>query len=214
MYHAVAASLGVLAGFCTLTGGAILIYRRRTVGPVFSATTRYDKAMFALPLGGIQLGTADQGSNAKGSSTRIAYDLLADGFGPGINGPLVLAVRLDKPGDRTALQQLTATLRQEPDVAAVSEPVLSPTANSAIFQVIPRTSPQDTRTTDLLRHVRNDLVPASGLTAHVGGPTAVFDDFAGVIKSKLLLFVSIVVGLSFVLLLLAFRSLVIPLVVQ
>jgi putative drug exporter of the RND superfamily len=174
----------------------------------------------AAPAADLRLGTADQGNDAAGTTTREAYDTLADGFGPGINGPLVLAVDLsDNPlngQDGSALQPLVDQLSADPGVASVAGPIPNADGTAAVLRVVPTTSPQDEATSELIDRLRADVVPeveaAAGAAIYVGGPTATFDDFADEIQSKIPLFVSVVIGLSVLLLMLAFRSVLVPLV--
>ena len=174
----------------------------------------------AAPAADLRLGTADQGNDPAGTTTREAYDALAEGFGPGINGPLVIAVDLSDNQvtgpDDTVLQSLTAQLTAEPGVAGVAGPIPNSDGTAAVLRVVPSTSPQDEATSDLIDRVRTEIVPAaeaaSGAEIHVGGPTATFDDFADEIQAKIPLFVSVVIGLSVLLLVLAFRSVLVPLV--
>jgi len=174
----------------------------------------------AVPVLDLRLGTADQGNDPAGTTTRRAYDALADGFGPGINGPLILAVDLTQHPitgkDASVLQPLVAQLKADPGVASIVGPMPNPDGTAALLRVIPTTSPQDKATSDLIDRVRTQVAPqidaASGIHISVGGPTATFDDFATQIQAKIPLFVSVVIGLSMLLLVLAFRSLLIPLV--
>ena len=174
----------------------------------------------AVPASSIRLGTADQGNDPVGTTTRQAYDTLAEGFGPGINGPLVLAVDLSEhpleAGDPAPLQPLLSRLRADPGVASVVGPMPNADGTAAVLRVIPTTSPQDQATSDIIDRVRTRIAPeteaTSGARIHVGGPTATFDDFAVKVQATIPLFVSVVVGLSLLLLMLAFRSLLVPLV--
>ncbi|MFD6416162.1 MMPL family transporter [Streptomyces sp. NPDC060194] len=174
----------------------------------------------AIPTLSLHLGTSDQGNNPTSSTTRQAYDLLADGFGPGTNGPLTLVAELGddagaRAADRTALTALTATLRTTDGVAAVTPPTYDADGSTAVLTVVPDSAPQDRATSDLVDHLRDDVIPAAErgttLETSVGGVTASYDDFAQVIVAKLPLFVGVVVALGCVLLLLAFRSVGIPL---
>jgi RND superfamily putative drug exporter len=171
-------------------------------------------AALASPMLSLRLGLSDAGNDPAGTTTRKAYDLLAAGFGPGFNGPLLLVAEVGSPADRAALGRLTTTLSSVPGVAAVEPFPSKPGATVAIVQVIPTTAPQDARTSDLITHLRTVVIPAaekgSGLRVLVGGATAIFRDFAAVISAKLPLFLGVIVGLGFVLLLIAFRSLLVP----
>ncbi|MET9295236.1 MMPL family transporter [Streptomyces sp. NPDC003077] len=171
--------------------------------------------VLALPTLGLHLGTSDQGNNPATSTTRQAYDLLARGFGPGSNGPLTLVGELDGAADRLAFDKLPAKLRATPGVARVGGPEFAGNGDTGVITVQPTTSPQSRQTSDLVERLRERTLPkaASGTTmkVHVGGVTASYDDFAAVIVGKLPLFVGMIIGLGCVLLLLAFRSIGIPL---
>ncbi|WP_210636883.1 MMPL family transporter [Streptomyces sp. GESEQ-13] len=172
-------------------------------------------AVLALPTFSLHLGTSDQGNDPKTSTTRQAYDLIADGFGPGVNGPLTLVTEVDDAQDRLALDNLGATLRTTEDVASVSPVTYSQGGDTAFLTVVPESSPQSKQTSDLVDRLREDVLPraesGTSLDVHVGGVTAGYDDFASVIVAKLPLFVGVVIGLGCLLLLLAFRSIGIPL---
>jgi RND superfamily putative drug exporter len=140
---------------------------------------------------------------------KVAYDRLAEGFGAGFNGPLVLAVALEDDG---SLQRLEAGAKAVPGVAAVSEPTINAAGDAAIVTVIPETAPQDEATSRLVTTLREEVVPASGARAYVGGSTATFEDMADRVAERLPLFIGVVVGLSLLLLMAAFRSILVPLV--
>jgi RND superfamily putative drug exporter len=172
----------------------------------------------ALPFFSLRLGSSDQGNDAKGTTTRTAYDTLARGFGPGFNGPLQLVAVVKGAGDQAALTRVVADVGRQAGVASVAAPVEVPAADGrevALVNVYPTSSPQDAGTTNLISHLRHATIPAavagSALTVYVGGSTATFVDFAHVLSSKLPLFIGLVVLLSFLLLAVVFRSLVIPL---
>ncbi|MDI9831026.1 MMPL family transporter [Streptomyces sp. KAU_LT] len=171
--------------------------------------------VLALPTLGLRLGTSDQGNNPAGSTTRQAYDLLADGFGPGVNGPLTLVTQVGGAEDKLALDNLDATLRATEGVASVTPVTYNARSDTAYLTVVPESSPQSHRTSDLVDRLRDDVLPraetGTSLDVHVGGMTAGYDDFADVIVGKLPLFVGAVIGLGCLLLLFAFRSLGIPL---
>ncbi|MFF4098428.1 MMPL family transporter [Streptomyces sp. NPDC001903] len=172
-------------------------------------------AVLALPTFALHLGTSDQGNNPAGSTTRQAYDLLADGFGPGVNGPLTVVSRLDGAGDRLAVDRLAEALRKTDGVAATGPAVFNRSGDTAVLTVIPDSAPQSRATSELVTTLRESVIPTAGhgnsMTVHVGGVTAGYDDFADVIVGKLPLFVGVVIALGCVLLLLAFRSVGIPL---
>jgi RND superfamily putative drug exporter len=170
--------------------------------------------LLASPVMSLRLGSSDQGNDPAGSTTRKAYDLLANAFGPGSNGPLLLVAELGSPADQAALTELAAKLGSVPNVAAVLPMPSQPGAKLALIQVIPRTAPQDVATSDLIKNLRTTVIPqaAQGTTlrVYVGGMTAIFDDFAAVIQGKLPLFIGVIVLLGCLLLFVAFRSLLVP----
>jgi RND superfamily putative drug exporter len=170
--------------------------------------------VLAVPVLGMHLGNSDQGNDPTSQTTRRAYDLLSNGFGKGFNGPLLVVAQLPSRGDQAALQRIGATLRATGGVASVAPPRVSPQGRTATFTVYPRTSPQDTATSDLVKRLRDDRLPpverATNTAMLVGGTTATAIDFSDVLAGKLPLFIGIVVGLSALLLLVVFRSLVIP----
>jgi RND superfamily putative drug exporter len=172
-------------------------------------------ALLAVPVLSLRLGSSDAGNNPTSTTTRQAYDLLADGFGPGFNGPLQLVAQTPAAADQQALSRLAEQVGRAKGVAGVAVLPMRPGATVGIVQVIPSTSPQSKATSDLIGRLRHDLVPAAeqgtSLKVYVGGQTAIFNDFAGVLTGKLPLFIGVIVALGFVLLLVAFRSLLVPL---
>jgi putative drug exporter of the RND superfamily len=163
----------------------------------------------AAPVVTMRLGSSDAGTDPAGTTTRKAYDLLADGFGPGVNGPLLLAINMPTPA---ALQELANAVRADPGVSSVSPPRVNPAGTAAVMQVYPRASPQSAQTSDLVHRLRDSAIPhATGLTVHVGGPTATFIDLSSLLAGRLLPFVAVVVAIGFVVLLALFRSVVVPL---
>ncbi len=176
-------------------------------------------AIIAVPFLSLRLGSSDQGSDPVGSSTRQAYDMLARGFGPGFNGPMELAAAVRDPAQRAALGRVVAAVRQQAGVAGVLPPQLIPARGGgqvALITAYPATSPQDAATTTLLHHLRDATIPAavgsSGLHVYIGGTTAIFADFAQLLSAKLPLFIGTIVALSFLVLAVVFRSVVIPLI--
>ncbi|MEU8758895.1 MMPL family transporter [Streptomyces sp. NPDC048659] len=169
----------------------------------------------ALPTLSLHLGTSDQGNNPASATTRQAYDLLADGFGPGVNGPLTLVASLDGAEAKVAMNELPAALAHTKGVASVSPVTYNGSGDTAVLTVVPESSPQSKATSELVDRLRDDVLPAASdgtsLQVHVGGVTASYDDFAEIIVGKLPLFVGVVIALGCVLLLLAFRSIGIPL---
>jgi len=170
--------------------------------------------VLAAPVLALRLGNSDAGNNPPANTTRQAYDLIAKGFGPGSNGPLLVVAALAHAGDTAALSSVQGALRATADVASVSPARLSPNGQTAVFNVYPRTAPQSLATTELVHTLRNTVLPplerSSGANLLVGGQQATTIDFTSVLSSKLPLFIGIVVLLSALLLLVVFRSLVIP----
>ncbi len=169
-------------------------------------------AVLTLPVLTIKFGFPDAGNDGASTTSRQAYQLLSDGFGPGANGPLLLSAELSGPADQTALTGLADRLRQTPGVAAVLPPRLNEAADTAVLTVLPTTSPQSTETKNLVHTLRDTVVPAatagSGLQVYIGGATAAAIDSTADTASRLPLLIVGVVGLSFLLLLTVFRSLV------
>jgi len=164
----------------------------------------------AAPALGMRLGFPDAGNDPPDTMTRQAYDLNTEGFGPGTNGPLVIAAELPDQGARADIESFANRLRNEPGVAFVPAPRVNSDGDAAIVTVIPTTSPQDQETEDLVNRLRDDIVPetlgAAGITADIGGVTAALEDQSEYMKGRLPLFTAGVVGLSFLLLLVAFRA--------
>ncbi|MGW0547827.1 MMPL family transporter [Streptomyces altiplanensis] len=171
--------------------------------------------VLALPTLSLRLGTSDQGNNPASTTTRAAYDLLAEGFGPGSNGPLTLVTEVDGAADRAAMDALEGTVRATEGVASVSPVTYNGSGDTAALTVVPQSSPQSQDTSELVDRLRDSVLPqaqqGTSLDVYVGGVTASYDDFAEVIVGKLPLFVGAVIALGCVLLLLAFRSIGIPL---
>ncbi len=169
----------------------------------------------AIPMLDMRLGQADAGSDPTTATHRRAYDLLAEGFGDGFNGPLLITVELGTDPDPTALDRVRATVAADPGVRAVSPPELNESGDTGLITAIPTTKPQDPATSDLVHRLRNDLLPAattdSGAQALVGGPTAGFIDQSDKIAARLPWFIAAVVSLSFILLMIVFRSILVPL---
>ncbi len=172
--------------------------------------------LFVVPFFSLRLGSSDQGTDPVGSTTRQAYDLLAQGFGPGFNGPLSVVGAIRGPKDTAAMTALDRRLAHDPGVASVLPLYENPAHTVGIISVVPTTSPQSIQTADLINRLRDDYIPRATYASHtaiyVGGITAIFADFAQVLGSKLPLFVGVIVLLGCLLLMVAFRSLLIPLV--
>ncbi|GAA4623454.1 MMPL family transporter [Actinoallomurus vinaceus] len=171
-------------------------------------------AVLCVPVFSLRLGSSDAGNNPTSTTTRQAYDLLAEGFGPGFNGPLQLIAETHGAADQQAFARLVGEVSRTPGVATAVPLPAQPGATVAMAQVIPTTSPQSAQTSDLIGRLRHDVVPAAergtSLRVYVGGATAIFDDFADVLTGKLPLFLGVIITLGFLLLMLAFRSLLVP----
>ena len=164
----------------------------------------------AAPALGMRLGFPDAGNDPPDTMTRQAYDLNTEGFGPGTNGPLVIAAELPDRAAEAEIGSLADRLRDEGGVAFVTEPQINEEGDAAILTVIPSTSPQDADTEELVTRLRENVVPeelsGSGINAEIGGVTAALKDQSGYITDRMPLFIAGVVGLSFLLLLVAFHS--------
>ncbi len=171
----------------------------------------------AAPVVSLRLGFSDEGNYSEATTTRRAYDLLADGFGPGFNGPLVVAVTLTDPGDADALTASVDAIGADPGVAVRLAACVDDPANpqAALVQVIFTTSPQDEVTIDTIERLRAEVVPpviaGTGVTVYVTGITAASIDFTSYLADRLVVFIGVVLLLSFVLLMMVFRSLLVPL---
>jgi len=200
-------SAGPAAGLWARWSGTV--ERRPAVLAVAAAVVM---AVLAIPVLSLRLGSSDQGNDPSSSTTRQAYDLLAEGFGPGFNGPLLLVAQTHSAADLAALRTLEAGLPKVADVTSVR--TLAATGGTEVIQVTPATSPEAKATSDLITTLRNDTIPAAErgttLRVYIGGVTATFADFATVVNAKLPWFILAIIGLSFLLLVVAFRSLLIP----
>jgi RND superfamily putative drug exporter len=167
-----------------------------------------------VPVLGLRLDSSDAGNDPSSTSTYRAFNLLSDGFGPGFNGPLLVVAQLSDPAQKAQVAALRSAVARTPDVVAVTAPQLSPSGKVAVMDAYPASAPQDQATTDLVNHLRNDVLPPFTHTfsgrPEVGGFTAGSIDFSNVLAGKLPLFIGIVVVLSALLLFVIFRSLVIP----
>jgi RND superfamily putative drug exporter len=172
--------------------------------------------LLTIPFFGLRLGFGDAGNQPTDQTVRRAYDLMSEGFGPGANGLLLLAA--ETPGgqsDVQALEALSGELNQTEGVVFATEPIPNDSGDAAIIQVQPTTSPQDKDTAHLVNRLRDDVVPeaVAGTTADVkvGGATAAVVDFSRYIADRLPWFIGAVLVLSFLLLMVVFRSLLVPL---
>jgi putative drug exporter of the RND superfamily len=169
--------------------------------------------LLALPFFSMRLGVADAGNDPGKLTTRRAYDLLTEGFGKGFNGPLLLASDLKSKAELPAMARLRDAIVADPDVAQVSPVIQS--AKGVLLQVVAKGSPQDESTTQLVHRLRDHVVPGAtqgtGLDVHVGGQTAIGVDLADTLGQRLPYMFLAILLLSFVLLMLVFRSLLVPL---
>jgi putative drug exporter of the RND superfamily len=168
----------------------------------------------AIPALHMRLATSDASTYKKDDTTRVAYDLLKEGFGAGFNAPLLVAVELPKAGDDAALTQISDALAGQQGIASVLPPQLNQAGDTATLIAYPTTTPQDETTDETVKTARNDTLPPvaeqTGARISIGGTTATNLDFAQTIRDKLPLFIGVVVGLSLLLLAIVFRSLLIP----
>jgi RND superfamily putative drug exporter len=171
--------------------------------------------LLSIPLLSMRLGFTDAGNRPESDTTRRAYDLVAEGFGAGFNGPLLLAAETPHGrSDLDALSRLTAALEKTKGVAFATPPQANPEGTVAVLQVFPTTDPQAKATADLVTHLRDDVIPSvvgDRVDVKVGGLTAAADDFAAYTAERLPIFMGAVLILSFLLLMLVFRSLLVPL---
>jgi RND superfamily putative drug exporter len=171
--------------------------------------------VLAIPFFSLQLGSSDQGSDPKGSTTRIGYDLISTGFGVGYNSTLEAVVSGPGASDPAYLAKVSSTVAGVPgvDASSLNTQPLSKGVTFVSFKTT--TSPESEKTYQLVRHLRSTVLPPlyQGTATHIYtyGDTAINVDFAKVLTRKMPLFIAVVVGLSFILLLIAFRSVVVPL---
>jgi RND superfamily putative drug exporter len=167
--------------------------------------------LLAVPAMDQRLGTADAGTNPSDTTTRKAYDLLAEGFGPGFNGPLLVAV--DQSSDPQAAATLAQAISEDPGVATVGPPLVNESGDTAQIPVVLTSSPQSEETADTLHRLRDDVIPTaldgSEAEAWVGGATASYEDIASQINDRMMWFLLYIVGITFLILTMAFRSVVV-----
>jgi RND superfamily putative drug exporter len=167
--------------------------------------------VLSAPLASIRLGFGDNGNSPTNTTVRKAYDMLADGFGPGFNGPLYITVQGDAASNPDALASFVGTLQSTEGIAFAQSTPASADGSLALVIAYPTTAPQDAATYDLVKFLRSDVIPPTGVDAKVGGFTASGADFATAIGSRMpYLFIG-VLSLSFLLLMAVFRSLLVPL---
>ena len=172
--------------------------------------------VFAIPVTQMRLGLPDDGNQPESRTQRAAYDLMTDAFGPGSNGPFLLAVDTSGGADEGQLTQLADAVRETEGIESVAPPLPSEDGEMATIFAIPTTAPQDEATSDLLDRLRSEVIPGAvagtPLKVYVGGNTASFEDLSAKVQRRLPLFIGVVIGLSMLLLMMAFRSVWIPLV--
>jgi RND superfamily putative drug exporter len=228
-------------GISTPTGGGAWLRWSRFVQRrpwTIAAASGLTMLAIAAPATALRLGSSDAGNDPSSFTTHRAYELLANGFGKGFNGPLLVVAKVPRraqvtegqefggtekssttvklgPPDTAGVEDLRSVIAQTEGVVAVAPAKLNPAGEVATISVYPRSSPQAYATTQLVERLRKDIVPPlakrTGLTVYIGGVTAAGVDFAAVLSSKLPLFIGVVVLLSALLLMIVFRSLVIPL---
>ena len=165
--------------------------------------------VLALPLFSIRMGFGDTGNLPEEQTARRAYDMLADGFGPGSSGPLVL-VSTDPAADAASAAKVDAALSGDAAIAFAS-PGAEIAPGTWLWQAYPISSPQDEATTQLVERLRDDALPATGIAVMIGGFTAGSIDFSSYLGDRLPLLIGAVLVLSFLLLMLVFRSVLVPL---
>ncbi len=188
---------------------------RHVAGHAWLYTIGVTGLLLALtaPVMALQLGFPDDGTLPQTRTERRAYDLVADGFGAGMNGPLVIAV--DISADGSVVGPLVDAIGSDPGIAAVAPPEINEAAGVATVVAFATTAPQDDETRVTVERLRSEVFPpildGTPASAHVGGQTATFADIGDRVASRLPLFITAVIGLSFVLLMLVFRSILVPL---
>jgi RND superfamily putative drug exporter len=215
--EAMPAAAASAQGAAPAAGGAWLRWsmfverRPRTIAIVSTALM----LAIAAPATALRLGSSDASNDPANQTTHRAYELLAEGFGQGFNGPLLIAVKVPRAHETAAVERLRSAVAAAPNVASVAPPKINSAGSVATLTVYPRSSPQAYATTQLVQHLRAAVVPpvarSTGMKVYVGGVTAGAVDFATTLGHKLPLFIGVVVLLSALLLLIVFRSLVIPL---
>jgi putative drug exporter of the RND superfamily len=182
--------------------------------PVFLAGA-LTLGLLAIPVFSLRLGTGDTGNFPKETTTRQAYDLLAQGFGPGSNGPLLVVGEVPDGTNPDALEKVTSAMGADANVAFVSPPVLSPKGGAVQWFLIPKSSPQDVETDRLVQRLRTTVLPeavaGTEVATYVTGASAIGVDFASFISRRMPIFIAGVLLLSFLLLMAVFRSVLVPL---
>ncbi|MGB7860605.1 MAG: MMPL family transporter [Acidimicrobiia bacterium] len=180
---------------------------------VYTVTVTIALLALAAPVLNLRLGFPDEGTLPATRTERRAYDMVAEGFGPGLNGPLVIAV--DISDDPDIVEPLFEAISADPGISSVAPPDVNGEAGVATLIAFPASSPQESATVETIERLRSDVISGvvgdSSAKAHVGGATASFSDMGNKVKDRLPLFIAAVIGLSFLLLLVLFRSILVPL---
>jgi RND superfamily putative drug exporter len=188
------------------------LIQRRPIWPALAALAVL--VTLSIPVFSIDLGFADAGSSSTERSSRRAYDLLTEGFGPGFNGPLLLTAEIDDSQDIDALNSLRQSLGATPGIAGVSPPFVNDAGDAAVMTAFPTTSPQEDATTKLVEGLRANVIPealaGTDTEVLVGGQTAAVVDFSEANADRLPILIGVVIGLSFLLLVVVFRSILVP----
>jgi RND superfamily putative drug exporter len=190
-----------------------VIQRRPWIAAIAGAVAL---VVLAIPVTSLRLGFSDESNYAEGTTTKEAYDLLVEGFGAGFNGPLLLTARLDGGASMAVIGAVSDAVAKDPGVAFLSPPQPNDPAKpeAVLWQLIPKSGPQDEATTDLVKRLRNTILPpaerSAGVDVLVTGTVAVNVDFANYIAERLPLFFGAVLALSFLLLMVVFRSVLVP----
>jgi putative drug exporter of the RND superfamily len=166
--------------------------------------------ILAIPLLSLRLGFGDYGNYPESQTVRRAYDLIAEGFGPGSNGPFAVVIEGDTADDQAAVEGFAATLGETEGVAFVNV-VPEEEPGLALLFLYPETAPQDEETDELVNVLRDDVIPATGVDAMVGGATPAASDFAAYMGDRMPWLLGVVLLLSFLLLMAVFRSILVPL---
>ena len=171
--------------------------------------------LLAAPVLGLSMGFADDSNTGADTTQRHAYDLLTDNFGQGFNGPFTIVVDLSEASGPTVLQHISDAVAADPGIAAVQPPLVNEAGDTGVIIAQPTTSPQDSATDDTVQRLRTDVLPATvddtGAEVMVGGRTAMLSDLSERITERLPWFIATVVAMSFVLLMIVFRSVLVPL---
>jgi len=168
-----------------------------------------------IPLLSLHLGFADESNAGAGTTTRKAYDLIVEGFGPGYSAPLLLVAAPSEAASAEAIEAVIDAVRADPGVAFISPAVASDDGGALLWNLVPTTGPQDKATSDLVHRLRSDILPpveaAIGFQVNVTGANAVNIDYAEYLQSRLVYVFAVVLALSFILLMVVFRSTFVPL---